>query len=61
MRTIISKILQRLTRAAAVGAGDQFLSLTRLPVGILVSQAEVAVVVWDDDAVGTLLSGWREG
>lgn len=48
----------RLTRASAVGAGHQLFSLARLPVGILVSQAEVAVVVGDDDTVGALLSCW---
>lgn len=45
-----------LTRASTVGAGHQLLSLARLPVGVLVAQAEVTVVVGDDGAVGTLLS-----
>lgn len=49
-----------LTRASAVGAGHQLLSLARLPVGVLVAQAEVAVVVGDDGAVGSLLSCRRQ-
>lgn len=45
-----------LTGASAVGAGHQLLSLARLPVGVLVAQAEVTVVVGDDGAIGALLS-----
>lgn len=52
--------MMRLTRASTVGAGHQLLGLARLPVGVLVSQAEVTVVVGDDDAVWALLSCWRE-
>lgn len=50
-----------LTRASTVGAGHQFLSLARLPVGVLVAQAEVTVVVGDDGAVGALLSCTQQG
>lgn len=49
-------MLWRLTGASTVRAGHQLLSLARLPVGVLVSQAEVAVVVGDDDAIWALLS-----
>lgn len=44
-----------LTGAATVGAGHQLLGLARLPVGFLVPQAEVTIVVWDDDAIRALL------
>lgn len=53
-------MLWKLTRAPTVGAGHQLFGLARLPVGVLVSQAEVTVVIGDDDAVGSLLSCWRE-
>lgn len=49
-----------LTGASTVGAGHQLLSLARLPVGVLVAQAEVTVVVGDDGAVGGLLSCRQE-
>lgn len=49
-----------LTRASTVGAGHQLLGLARLPVGVLVTQAEVTVVVGDDDTVWALLSCWQE-
>lgn len=49
-----------LTRASTVGAGHQLLGLARLLVGVLVAQAEVAVVVGDDGAVWALLSCWQE-
>lgn len=52
----IRKKILVLTRASAVRAGHQLLSLARLPVGVLVAQAEVTVVVGDDGAVGALLS-----
>lgn len=49
-----------LTRASTVGAGHQLLGLARFPVGVLVAQAEVTVVVGYDDAVWALLSCWQE-
>lgn len=53
-------MLWRLTGASTVRAGHQLLGLACLPVGVLVSQAEVTVVVGDDDAIGALLSCWQE-
>lgn len=46
----------KLTRATAVGAGHQLLCLPRFSVGVLVSQAEVTVVVGNDASIGALLS-----
>lgn len=56
----INRRLNALTGASAVGAGHQLLGLARLPVRFLVSQAEVTVVIGDDDTVWALLSCWQE-
>ena len=59
METLVLRML-RLTGASTVRAGHQLLGLARLPVGVLVAQAEVTVVVGDDAAVCSLLSCRQE-
>lgn len=49
-----------LTGASTVRAGHQLLGLSCLPVGVLVTQAEVTVVIGDDDPIWALLSCRQE-
>ena len=54
-------ICQLGTGASAVGAGHELLRLAGLLVESGVTQAEVAVVVWQGQTVGSFLRGWEEG